>query len=264
MQAAQRRMEIFDDLQRNKTVEVNALANHYRVTPMTIRRDLAIFQKQGLVTTTYGGAYLNQGAAVEPNFALKSSQMKEGKQLIARRAASLVNEGETIIIDCGSTAYELAKYIAHMNITVITNSLPVMNILKDHESIKLIMAPGQYNHVSAGALSTYTLNFYRELHADKVFMSTQGFDERIGLSVPDMEDAAVKKVILQAAREKILLADMSKYKREYLAVHAKLEDFSIIVNDGKFPSDVQQRLEAKKIRVYTVDVDHDAIGLSSL
>lgn len=252
MQAAQRRMEIFDTLQQHKTVEVNVLAKQFKVTPMTIRRDLAVFQKQGLVTTTYGGAYLNQGAAIEPNFALKSSQMKEGKQLIARRAASLVNDGETVIIDCGSTTYELSKYIAHLHITVITNSLPVMNILKDHENVKLIMVPGQYNHVSAGALSTYTVAFYQQLHADKVFMSTQGFDETHGLSVPDMEDAAVKKAILKAGKEKILLADMSKYKQRFLCAHARLVDFTTIVNDGPFKTDLQNYLIARNIRVLTV------------
>lgn len=235
MQASERRMKIFELLQLQSNVEVNDLAKRFDVSTMTIRRDLSLFEEKGLVTTSYGGAYLNQGAAIEPSFMLKTTQMKEGKASIAKQAATYINEGDSIIIDSGTSTYELVKYIAHKNITVITNSLPVINYLKDYDQITLIMAPGKYNDTSAGALSSLTVEFYQHLQADKAFISTQGIHPTFGTSVPDLIDNNVKKAILNAAKERILLVDHTKFNEKFLASFAKVNEFDLIITD-KDPS----------------------------
>lgn len=249
MQASERRMKIFEIMQLQKTVEVGDLAKRFEVTTMTIRRDLALFEKQGLVTTTYGGAYLNQGAAIEPSFVLKTTQMKEDKVKIAQKAASFVNDGDSIIIDSGTTTYELAKCIAHKNITVITNSLPVVNYLKDYEGITLIMAPGQYNDVSAGALSSLTIDFFHHLKADKAFISTQGFDKEYGASVPDMMDGDVKKALMTAAKETILLVDHTKFNECYLSSFAQVNQFDKVICDNKPDKDFVHVLSSNGIEL---------------
>lgn len=104
-------MSIYAILQQDKKVVVNELADKFGVTKMTIRRDLSFFEKQGIVKTTYGGAYLTSGASVEPSFQLKSRQMVDDKHLIGQKAAGQVEDGDTIIIDCGTTPLALAQFI---------------------------------------------------------------------------------------------------------------------------------------------------------
>ena len=145
MNSTKRRMEIFNILQKEQSVKVLDLAEIFEVSLMTIRRDLALFEKQGLITTNYGGAYLNSKSAIEPSFSLKSSQMTDKKQLIGYEAAKLVEEGDTIIVDCGTTTLQMVKYIQDKKLTVITNSWPVVNYLGNNPKIKLILAPGEYN-----------------------------------------------------------------------------------------------------------------------
>jgi DeoR family fructose operon transcriptional repressor len=231
MSAHQRRMAIYDRLVNNKTVEVNDLAHDYRVSTMTIRRDLLLFEKQGLVTTTYGGAYLNQGMTTEASFSLKATQMINEKVSIGQFAATLISEHDTIIIDCGSTALQLAKNLPNLKITVITNSWPIVNFLGNNHKIKLILAPGEYNSVSAGTLDSKTIAFFNSLNADKVFLSTQAFDVMRGLSVPDPIDAEVKKSMLNAAKHRILLLDHSKIGQVALSKHAELMDFDQVIVD---------------------------------
>lgn len=120
MQSSDRRMSIYAILQQNKKVVVNELAEKFGVTKMTIRRDLSFFEKQGIVKTTYGGAYLTSGAIRFEQ--LKSIQMVDDKHLIGQKAAELVEDGDTIIIDCGTTPLALAQFIFDKKIMVITNS----------------------------------------------------------------------------------------------------------------------------------------------
>ncbi|MEG0743998.1 MAG: DeoR/GlpR family DNA-binding transcription regulator [Erysipelotrichaceae bacterium] len=247
MQASERRMKIFEILQLHNNVEINELATEFQVTTMTIRRDLMLFESKGLVTTTYGGAYLNKGATIEPSFMLKTTQNKEDKSRIALKAAAYIKDGDFIIIDCGTTTYELVKYLTNKKLTVITNSLPVINYLKDYENITLIMAPGQYDDTSAGAIGSLTIHFYEQLKADKVFVSTQGLDVEYGLSVPGMIDRDVKKAILNAAKEKYLLVDHTKFNQTYLAAFASVDEFDFIISDQEAPSAIHDKIKNKAI-----------------
>jgi len=238
----QRRIAIYDRLINNKTVEVNDLAQEYRVSTMTIRRDLLLFEKQGLVTTTYGGAYLNQGMTTEASFSLKATQMIKEKISIGHYAATLISENDTIIIDSGSTALQLAKNLPNIKLTVITNSWPIVNFLGNNNKIKLILAPGEYISVSAGTLDSKTIAFFNSLNADKAFLSTQGFDFKRGLTVPDPIDAEVKKSMLNAAKLSYLLLDHSKIGQTYLSKHAELIDFDQVIVDQEIENDDYLRL----------------------
>lgn len=195
-------MSIYAILQQDKKVVVNDLAEKFGVTKMTIRRDLSFFEKQGIVKTTYGGAYLTRGASVEPGFQLQSIQMADDKHLIGQKAAEQVEDGDTIIIDCGTTPLALAHFIFDKKIMVITNSIPVVNLLKGRKNIKLIVAPGEYEDASQGMVSFSTADFFRHIHADKVFLSTQGVNDLGELTVPEMTDAHVKQALMRAGRQK--------------------------------------------------------------
>jgi len=248
-------MSIYAILQQDKKVVVNELAETFGVTKMTIRRDLSFFEKQGIVKTTYGGAYLTSGASVEPSFQLKSGQMVDDKHLIGQKAAELVEDGDTIVIDCGTTPLALAQFLFDKKIMVITNSVPVINLLKGRKNITLMVAPGEYEDDTQGMISFSTADFFNNLHADKVFLSTQGINAQGELTVPKITDAHVKQALARAGRQKILLADKSKFGQTFLAGHARLADFDIVISQTGLPDDTLAQLNAHNVQLLLADND---------
>ncbi|MBV8043445.1 DeoR/GlpR family DNA-binding transcription regulator [Pluralibacter sp.] len=248
-------MSIYAILQQDKKVVVNELAETFGVTKMTIRRDLSFFEKQGIVKTTYGGAYLTSGASVEPSFQLKSGQMVDDKHLIGQKAAELVEDGDTIVIDCGTTPLAFAQFLFDKKIMVITNSVPVINLLKGRKNITLMVAPGEYEDDTQGMISFSTADFFNNLHADKVFLSTQGINAQGELTVPKITDAHVKQALARAGRQKILLADKSKFGQTFLAGHARLADFDIVISQTGLPDDTLAQLNAHNVQLLLADDD---------
>ena len=251
MNAIQRRIELFNILQTDGSVEVSAMAARFNVSTMTIRRDLSSLERQHLITTNYGGAYLNRGSSIEPSFSLKQGQMDEQKQLIARAAANMIQDGDAVILDCGTTTIAVLKYIKKKNITIITNSWPAIGYLQGNPMVKLILAPGEYSDVSAGVISSTTIEFFMNLHADIAFVSTQGFDPLFGATVPDLTDANVKQSLTNSADRKVLLMDSSKVGIKCFARHAAPRDFDVIITDTSISDEQLQLMRANCRQVIT-------------
>lgn len=248
MNSTQRRMEIFQALQKTGSVTVSELAETFNVTSMTIRRDLALFEKQGLVTTNYGGATLNKGSNIEPSFVLKQTQMSLEKNRICEKASELIPDGSSIIIDCGTTPLYLMNYLMDKKeLSIITNSWPLINFIPNNSKHRILLAPGEYSEISAGAVSAQTIVFFENIQADFVFISTQGFDPSHGATVPTNEDAAVKAALLKSAKQKILLADSSKFGQRYLFRHASPHDFDQVVTDSHISEAQLAELERSEI-----------------
>ena len=231
MNATKRRMELFATLQAEGSVSVNDLADRFGVTAMTIRRDFALFEQQGLITTNYGGATIKQGAGIEPSFSLKQGQMRSAKQRIAQEAASYIQNGDTVLLDCGSTTLEILHYLERKKIKLITNSWPAVSALHGNPHVELYLAPGRYDEVSAGVMGAMTIEFFQRFHADIVFMGTQGFCPEQGATVPDLTDASVKEALLKQGKRKVLLVDRSKLGQVFLARFATADQFDAIITD---------------------------------
>lgn len=252
MNATKRRMELFACLQAEGSVSVNALAERFDVSAMTIRRDFALFERQGLITTNYGGATLKQGAGIEPSFSLKLGQMRDAKRRIAQQAASYIQNGDTVLLDCGSTTLEVIHYLGRKKITLITGSWPAISALHGNPRVTLYLAPGQYDAVSAGVTGAMAIEFFRRFHADIVFMGTQGFCPNHGVTVPDPVDASVKEALLQQGKQKVLLADSSKLGQRFLSRYARFGQFDTIITDQDGTQDVIEVLERQCDRVDVV------------
>lgn len=231
MQSVERRMKIFEILKEKKVIQVVDLASEFHVSNMTIRRDLAKLEEQGVLTTHYGGATLNEGVSSEPSFQLKSGQSQKCKEMIAKEASFLVNDGDSIFVDCGTTTMELVKYLQSKKITIVTNSWRVLSEIKDFSKIKVIMAPGEYDVISEGVLSSSTISFIQQYRVDKAFISTQGVDEHFDVCVPMDYDAQVKRSIMNCAKHAILLVDHTKFNQSYFAKHGNLKDFDVVITD---------------------------------
>ena len=242
MNATKRRMELFALLQAEGSVSVNTLAERFGVTAMTIRRDFALFERQGLITTSYGGATLKQGAGVEPSFSLKRGQMRDAKRRIAQQAASYIQSGDTVLLDCGSTTLEILHYLGRKKISLITGSWPAISALHGNPHVALYLAPGKYDELSAGVMGAMTIEFFRRFHADIVFMGTQGFCPDHGATVPDPTDASVKEALLQQGERKVLLADSSKLGQSFLSRYALPNQFDTIITNQDGAQDAVQSL----------------------
>lgn len=238
MLAKERLNKIYQMILSEESLVVKDLSKKFNVSTMTIRRDLDALESQGILSKTYGGATLNKGLASEAGFSIKSTQAIVAKAEIGYEASSFVNEGESIILDCGSTALQVAKYLPNINITVLTNSWEALTYLSKKPNIKIILAPGVYNNISKGSISVETIDFINNYNVDKAFISTQGFSIDKGVSVPSSTDAMVKSVLMARAKTKFLLLDDSKFEVVCMAKFADVKDFDLIIvnNDTKVES----------------------------
>ena len=193
MNTTQRRYEIYEKLKKDKTVQVSELAKVYSVSLMTIRRDLDSLENQGLATKSYGGATLNESSSTEPSFEIKEGMSQSDKKEIAIYASTLIQDGDSIYLDCGTTCLELFKRIHHKKITIFTNFWKILQYVDRNTKAKIIMAPGVYNPVTQAALSESTIQFFQNYYIDKAFISVLGLDLDYGVSIPRMSDALVKK-----------------------------------------------------------------------
>ena len=225
MNTTQRRYEIYEKLKKDKTVQVSELAKVYSVSLMTIRRDLDSLENQGLATKSYGGATLNESSSTEPSFEIKEGMSQSDKKEIAIYASTLIQDGDSIYLDCGTTCLELFKRIHHKKITIFTKA-------------KIIMAPGVYNPVTQAALSESTIQFFQNYYIDKAFISVLGLDLDYGVSIPSMSDALVKKAILDSSNKKICMVDHTKFHKKYMSKIANIDDFDMIITDDKLESDI--------------------------
>ncbi|MDS6633154.1 DeoR/GlpR family DNA-binding transcription regulator [Klebsiella michiganensis] len=156
-------------------------------------------------------------------------------------------------MDCGTTPLALAHFIFDKKIMVITNSIPVVNLLKGRKNIKLIVAPGEYEDASQGMVSFSTADFFRHIHADKVFLSTQGVNDLGELTVPEMTDAHVKQALMRAGRQKILLADSSKFGQTFLAGHARLADLDLVISQTGLSPDILSLMQTQNVPLLLAD-----------
>lgn len=250
MKLTMRRKKILDILQDEKAVETVTLSEIFGVSSMTVRRDLLFFEQQGLVTMTHGGAVINEGASVEPALDVKQAQSTKEKKLIGIAAAKLIKEGQAIFIDCGTTAKEVANNLFNLkNVTVLTNSLLVANILSQFRNIKLVMVPGTFREKSMGFVGPSTINFMRKLEFDICFLGTEGIHIERGATVPDIEDGETKKCAINRSKKVVVLADSKKVGKSFLITTADISDISTIVTCDNENMEYMDSFKEKGIEV---------------
>ena len=235
MNTTQRRYEIYEKLKKDKTVQVSELAKVYSVSLMTIRRDLDSLENQGLAIKSYGGATLNESSSTEPSFEIKEGMSQSDKKEIAIYASTLIQDGDSIYLDCGTTCLELFKRIHHKKITIFTNFWKILQYVDRNTKAKIIMAPGVYNPVTQ---AESTIQFFQNYYIDKAFISVLGLDLDYGVSIPSMSDALVKKAILDSSNKKICMVDHTKFHKKYMSKIANIDDFDMIITDDKLESDI--------------------------
>ena len=232
MKREDRRQAIMDLLAADRAVELEALADRFGVSRMTIHRDLDDLEQAGLLRKVRGGATVEAGTQFESDFRIRALQDAEAKARMARAALDLVEPGMTVMVNDGSMAALLgARLTDKAPLTVITNNAAVIDALKAAPRVTLIALGGVFNAKFNGFFGVVTEDALARLRADLAFVSTPAV---AGLHAFHMDDAAVraKRAMIASAERSVLLVNHNRFGRSALHELAALSDFHAIITDA--------------------------------
>ncbi|ROS62372.1 DeoR family transcriptional regulator [Frigoribacterium sp. PhB160] len=253
MYAPERHQQILDSARTRGRVEVAGLARELSVTPETVRRDLTALERRGVLRRVHGGAIAVERLGVEPPVSDRQATATEEKERIARAALDELPDGGSVIIDAGTTTVLLAGMLpADRELTVVTHSLPVANVLITRPNITLHLLGGIVRPRTLAAVGEWTRTQIGEVFADVAFMGTNGISAERGLTTPDIAEARVKKALMAASRRTVVLVDHTKFGREDFARVAPLSEIDTVITDTGVDADLADDVERSGPRVVIV------------
>jgi DeoR/GlpR family transcriptional regulator of sugar metabolism len=249
MLARHRQSLILQAVRNDGSARVSDLTQQLGVSDMTIRRDLEVLAKDGLVEKVHGGAVLpGSHGGHEPGFEDKLVLERPEKTSIARTAAGLVRPGTAIAIAAGTTTFALAQCLLDVpGLTIVTNSLRVANLFggnrtPDVASVVLTGGMRTASDALVGPVADLTI---ASLHFDTLFLGCTGLDPEVGLSTPNLAEAETNRALIKVARRVVVLADHTKWGVVSLASFAPLEKVNVLVTDVLLPSDAHAALDGR-------------------
>jgi DeoR family transcriptional regulator of aga operon len=247
-----RRAKILQALHDHGQVNVENMSKLLGVTNVTIRNDLAKLEKKGLLIRTRGGALKQDLVGADFAISEKRRLHLREKQAIGKLAAQLVHDGETIILDSGSTTVEIARNLEnHQDLSIITNALNIAGILARYKSHKVFILGGILRRNSLSLVGSPAEQSLRNYSCDKLFLGVDGIESGYGISTPNVEEAQLNRAMIEVVNEVIIVTDSSKFLRRSFAFISGLEAIDTIVTDGGIPKDEVKHLEdlGKKILI---------------
>lgn len=253
MFAVQRQESIVQLLKQKGTVTVSELSQIFDVSGETLRKDLLLLEQQGVLVRTHGGAVSRQKGNFYHSLKTRKTMYVEEKRELAQSAARLVQEGDAISIDEGSTAAEFAKVVAEKfsSLVVVTYSLEVFNILSTNEKLQIMLCGGNYHRTENCFTGQYATNALRSLHVDKAFLSPAAISLQYGIMLHHPESPLLPLVdaMIDNATQAYFMAESGKFEQ---TAFYKLRDCSpdyIYVTDSKLPQETTALYEANGLRV---------------
>lgn len=247
----QRRTEILNLIQEDGHAKVQKLSKIFKVSDVTIRQDLEELEKMGYVQREHGGAFLKDvGTFAKTGQLLNKSHMDE-KMAIAKTAASLVNEGETVILDSGSTTTELARQlVGYKSLNVLTNALNIAMMLGENPGISLLVSGGEFKAPTLSLTGEIAAKLFKGIHVNKLFLATAGIStEDFLLTYPSLSDLSVKSAMIRAASKVYLLADSSKIGRPSFASLGRISLIDTLITDDKIDTAAAARIEELGVKI---------------
>ncbi len=249
----ERRRRICELLREQGRVTVEALAARFGTSQVTIRADLSTLESSGALTRTHGGA-LNVEVSDQP-LGVKQLQHHAEKLRIADAAVELIREGETIILDSGTTTAEIARRLRRLDlksINVITNALNIAALLIDVPSVRLIM-PGGILRRESNSLSGHMAEAaLANLQADRLYLGADGLDPEIGVMTPHLAEAELNAKMIRISRQVVVVADSSKLRRRNISLIAKVEQLHLLITDRAAPEAAVEELRRRGVEVQLV------------
>jgi DeoR/GlpR family transcriptional regulator of sugar metabolism len=248
----ERKHTILTQLATQGKVQVQTLAQHFQVSTETIRRDLDRLEKEGELRKVYGGAVRVRSGMIEAPFQKRSQLQLQEKQAIAVAAASLIEDGETIMLDNGTTTLEIMRQLQHRShITVITNSVPILAVAL--ESGKIVFAGGEIHTAVQASTGPAAHEMLSQFKVNKSFISAGGVSFTDGITDYVLEEALISRKMMERAEEAILVADHTKFGRSTFAKIAPVEHISMVITDSACPAEWIENLQRLDIETWIAD-----------
>jgi DeoR family transcriptional regulator, aga operon transcriptional repressor len=250
----QRRRRIGELVREQGRATVEELAERFGTSLVTIRADLSNLESSGVLTRTHGGA-LPPVDDVDHPLTVKQLQHHAEKVRIAQAAAQLIQDGETIILDSGTTTEEIARQIRKAEFTginVITNALNIALVLIDVPFVRLIMPGGILRRESKSLSGHMAEAAMDNLQADRLYLGADGLDPEIGVMTPHLAEAELNAKMIRIARQVVAVADSSKLRRRNISLIAKVEQLHMLITDSAAPPEAVEALRARGVEVKLV------------
>lgn len=245
---AKRRSLILEELDKSGQVNVHNLSELLGVSEVTIRNDLDKLEKNNLLVRAHGGAFKTN------NFALTVAEKKninlDVKRLIGKKAVSMVEEDDSIILDSGTTTFEISNNLGHFNrLTVISNALDIVNNLSHFKNLQVFMPGGFLKEFSMSLVGPMAERNFKQLYCKKLFLGIDGIKPNTGVFTHYMEEAYLNQIMIDISEEVIIVSDSSKFKKSGLAYICGFEKIHKIITDDKI-----EESDIKMLQQNNVDV----------
>ena len=247
----ERQSAILKLLKREKTLLVPQLCDYFHVSSATIRNDLNELEAKGLLKRTHGGCMLGTRAGFEQQIDQRMTVQNDEKQAIGRLAATLVEDGDTIAIDTGTTAQIFAAQLTEKHhLTVVTTDMRIAAMLEEKTDAAVILAGGTVRHGYHCTIGPMTVICLSQLRVDKCFMAANGITAEHGLSTPDLQQADIKRRMIAMAGQVICLCDSSKIGSDSFVNFAPIDSIQTLVTDSGIDKAEAARFTAAGVEIH--------------
>ncbi len=246
----QRRTKILNLIREDGHAKVQQLSRLFNVSEVTIRQDLEQLEEMGYIQREHGGAFLKDVGVFAKSQRLFNQTYMEEKAEIAHKAIRLINDGDTIILDSGSTTTEIAKLLKnYRDLTVITNALNIAMIVGGESGINLIVSGGEFKAPTLSLTGDLAATVFKGIHVDKLFLATAGISDGMLLTYPSYSDLVVKSAMIRAAGKVYLVADSSKIGNCSFASLGQLSLVDAFITDSKITEKQIAAIREMKVEV---------------
>ncbi|QCX33108.1 DeoR/GlpR transcriptional regulator [Caloramator sp. E03] len=248
-----RHKKILELVNANGKIEVSVLSKKLSVSQVTIRKDLSYLEKKGLLIRQHGYALMINSDDISKRLAFNY----DVKRRIALSAASIVEDGETVMIESGSTCALLARELAEnkKNVTIITNSAFIASYIRECPFANVILLGGNYQRESQVLVGPIIRKCIEGFHVDKLFVGTDGFTEKSHFTAKNYMRAETVKIMAENANKVIILTESKKFSQQGVVSQFNIKDVYAVITDNKIPEKIYDLLVQNNVNVITVDAE---------
>lgn len=253
MLIGERRQHVLKLVEKDGRVLVSELSSSLGISPITIRKDLDYLELQGLVQRTHGGALApHKTTMLDPSLKDKEGHQTREKQLIAEAAVAMVQEGQCVLLDSGTTTTAIARALRRFKkLTIVTNALNIAAELSDTD-FDVILVGGNLRKNAFSLVGPLAEDALRQIHADILFLGVDGFDVKSGIMTPSLLEARVNRVMAAASRKVVAVCDSTKFERQSLALIIPPSAVHVVITDKSIASAHVESLRSAGIEVVLV------------
>lgn len=245
-----RRNEILKRLQDQGKVKVDELSKSFSVSSVTIRNDLEFLEEKGIIHRIYGGALIREVVSHDKELDEKQKLHAEEKKEIGQAAANMILDGESIVLDSGTTTLAIAEAIKEkQDLTVMTNAINIAVELAGLENITVMLTGGTLRKKSYSLVGPEAESAVQKYYFDKFFLAVDGFDINYALTTPNPLEARLNRLMIEQSQEVIVVTDSSKFSRRSFSVICDVSEIDYVITDAGISGEYQNTLNNKNINV---------------